>query len=157
MPFRRLPDSHPRRRTALASALTKWSASSSGIKLITNAHGEKLDLANPLSLHSRYKKETDDITPATAAQVTATSTVDVISHKLRLLIVKSIQNIQSAIEYGDLPASVRGHYQLPPNQDNLPEIVNTTDVLLWAGRIKNGETARLGSGDSAQIGPGPLS
>ena len=156
MPFRRLPDSHPVRLTALEAARIKWVASSSGIKLITNAQAEKLDLQNPASLYARYKKEVGDIAPATNLQIAATSAVEIAAHKLRLLVVKSLQNIQSAIEYGDLPPEVRGYYQLPANQETLPSIVNTAAIMLWAERIKTGETARLASGTPAHIGPGPF-
>lgn len=156
MPFRRLPFSRESRLTALEAARAKAAASSSGIILITNAHIAALDLQNPTSLHSRYKKECGEVAPARAAQVTATTLRDTLAHRAHLLVSKAIQNIQSAIETGDLPAIVRGHYQLPPNKDTLPDIVTPADVRLWAGHIIAGETARLATNDPAQIGEGPL-
>ena len=94
--------------------------------------------------------------PRPCAQVTATTLRDSLAHRARLLVVKAIVNIQSAIEVGDLPEVVRGHYQHPPNKDTLPEIITPAEVLLWAGHIAAGETARLGSNDPAQIGEGPI-
>jgi hypothetical protein len=156
MPFRRLPFSRDSRLTALEAARLKAAASSSGVILITNAHISKLDLQTPLSLHSRYKKECGEVAPARASQVNATSFRDTLAHRARLLVVKAIHNIQSAIESDDLPEIVRGHYQLPPNKDTLPEIITPAEVRLWAGHIAAGETARLGSNDAAQIGEGPM-
>jgi hypothetical protein len=156
MPFRRLPDSRASRLAALEAARTKAAASSSGVILLTNAQISQLDLQNPLSYHSRYKKECGEVAPARAIQVSATLLRDSLAHSARLLVVKALTNIQSAIEMGDLPEVVRGHYQLPPNKDTLPEIVTPADVRLWATRIAEGETARLGSNDPAQIGEGPM-
>ena len=156
MPFRRLPFSRDTRLTALEAARIKAAASSSGVILITNAHIAQLDLQNPPSLHSRYKKECGEVAPARASQITATTLRDSLAHRARLLVVKAIVNIQSAVEVGDLPEVVRGHYQLPPNKDTLPEIITPADVRLWAGHIAAGETARLGSNDPAQIGEGPM-
>lgn len=156
MPYRKLPNSRDTRLTALSAARIKHAASSSGVILITNAHAQALDLQNPISLHSRYKKECSEVAPAKSAQVSATSLRDERAHRARLLVVKVIINIQSAIETGDLLAEVRGHYQLPPNKDTLPDIVTPDDTRLWAGRIIDGEAARLASPNPAHIGPGPM-
>ena len=157
MPFRRLPFSRDTRLTALEAGRLKFAASSSGVILITNAQGQQLDLQNPVSLHSRYKKECGEVVPALAAQVASTIIRDAAANLARLRVVKSILNIQSAIEAGDLPVEVRGYYQLPPNKDTLPDIVSPADIRLWGAHIIAGETARLASNIPAHVGPGPLS
>jgi hypothetical protein len=156
MPFRRLPFSRESRLAALAKAHSKAAASVGGTILITNAHIAALDLADPASLHSRYKKECGEVVPARAAQITATSLRDTLAHRAHLLVSRAIQNIQGAIASGDLPAIVRGHYQLPTNKDTLPEIVSPADIRLWAGNLIAGDAARLATADPAQIGEGPL-
>ena len=156
MPFRRLADSNPTRLNALEAARKKLAASTGSAILIPPTLATQLDLGSATSIYSRFKKEVGDIAPALASQVAATTHLEETAHRLRLLTTQALHNIQAAIERGDLPAEVRGHYQLAPNQDTLPDIVTPADVVLWAHRIVTGDAARLASGSPAQVGPGPL-
>ena len=95
----------------------------------------------------------DALGPALHAQTTATTATEVALASCARHNSHFIQVINLAVERGSLPASVRSYYQLPLTHSEVP-LMNTCPLaLLWAGNLKNGETARVAAGGAPMSWP----
>jgi hypothetical protein len=68
MPFRQLPASDAQRLAALTAAHTKWNSTAAADRVLTTAHFATLDLADPNSLHSVFKRDIEEAGSALSAQ-----------------------------------------------------------------------------------------
>lgn len=148
MPTRKLPRTDDERSAALSTCAAKALNTAPANWLITSAQNSTLS-----ATLSQWRSNRDAMPPALHAQTAATAAVDTALGKCARYNSHFIQVINLAIERGDLPASVRSYYQLPLAHAEVP-LMNTCPLaLLWAGNLKNGETARVAAGGAAMSWP----
>lgn len=141
MPTRRLPRSDDERSTALSTCSAKAQSTAPANWLITSAQNSTMS-----ATLSQWRNYRNVLGPALHAQTAATATVEMALATCARYNSHFIQVLNLAIERGNLPASVRSYYQLPLTHADVP-LMNTCPLaLLWAGNLKNGETARVAAG-----------
>ena len=149
MPFRHLPDSVNQRLAAMHGAYTKWIATAAGDRLITPEHFADLDLTDPDSLHSRYKKDMGESSAALAVQASRTSEHDATNGALAQVISHFIQVFNFAVTRGKFDRSDRAYYGLDVNRADVPPLSSRADVDQWAHKLIDGEAARLNANPAA--------
>ena len=144
MPFRRNPDSDATRITAL-DALEKKAATV-----------PEADRPYPASLHTelttlapRFRQEAQQAGTALSTQSAATSQATFDFLALQTVVSHYFQVLNLAIARGVIPRDARAHYQIDVSTAALPDLVTQADVVLWAGRIAEGEAARLAANPAA--------
>lgn len=143
MPFRHLPDSVNQRLAAMHGAYTKWGATAAADRLITAEHFAALDLTDPGSLHSLYKKDMGESSAALAVQANRTSEHDAAIGALAQVVSHFIQVFNFAVSRGKFDRSDRAYYGLDVNRADVPPLNSHADVDQWAHKLIDGEAARL--------------
>lgn len=149
MPFRHLPNSDAQRLAALDAAYKKWGTTAAGDRLITAAHFASLDLSNPNSLYSTFKKDVGESAAALAKQSTATGGVDRAYSALAQFVSHFIQTFNLAVARGVFPRSDRAYYGLDVSHSDVPPLVTQADITGWAQKVIDGEAARLADNPGA--------
>lgn len=143
MPYRNLPASDAQRLAALNGALTKWNGTAAADRLLTAAHFASLDLTDPNSLHSVFKRDFGEAGAALSGQAHVSE--DAITALAALVQVCShfIQVFNFAVARGIFPRSDRAYYGLDVSHSDVPVMASYADADQWAARLIDGEAARL--------------
>jgi len=88
-----------------------------------------------------------------AEQTAATELVDADRVKLRMFISHFIQVFNLGVARGEYTAAQRSFFNLPIDSDALPSLDTDADLLLWGGRIVDGDARRLTAGGAAMSNP----
>jgi hypothetical protein len=138
MPFRQLPNTDATRITALDALLQKAG-------LVPEA-----ERPYPAALHTQlttlgaqFKLEAQQAGTALSAQSTATTQATLDFLALQMVVSHYLQVFNLGVARGTFPRAARAHYQLDISSAALPDLATQADVTLWAGRIVEGEAARL--------------
>jgi len=129
------------RFTALDTAKLKKDSTAPADWPISAANATKLDAQFPAfkaALGTRATAQSED-----SAAVTQLGTAFSIA---RQLISHFIQTLNMAIDRHAIPATARAYYQLDLSQGSLPDLSSHDDVVLWGGRLADGETQRITAG-----------
>jgi hypothetical protein len=148
MPFRHLPTSVGQRLAALHCATTKWNSTAAPDRLITAAHFAALDLANPASLHSVYRRDIGESSAALAQQASRTREHDQAIGALGQVVSHFIQVFNFAVSRGLFQRNDRAYYGLDINRADVPPLQSHAEIDRLAHQLIGGETFRL----SAQPG-----
>lgn len=153
MPYRHLPNSHAQRLAAMQAAAEKWLATADPAqRLITPEHFAAIDPAKSTNLHGTFRRDVGEASTALAAQAALTTAHDSAHTGLAQLVSHFIQVFNLAVARGVFPRSDRAFYGLDINHSDVPPMSTHADFQLWAGKLLDGETARL----AAQPGATPM-
>lgn len=141
MPFRQLPATNPTRLKAMQAAANKAAVVDPAELAFSSDSKTKLDTILP-----QFETEVGEAGQALASQSQATKKVTARKRRLKMWCSHFFQNLNMGIERGVLQASDRAFYQLNVSQTTLPSMSTEGDLLLWAGRVVSGETARTAGG-----------
>jgi hypothetical protein len=148
MPFRRLPNSDPKRFRALQLCKSKADVTLPAERPIS------LDTFNRLTLlFGQLNTARTERGNALAAQGSATGATRAAQLLLRRTIAHFLNALNRGISRGTLTASVRNLYHLPMNSSRLPELRTEPEVLLWGPRLVAGETRRVADGGAPILFP----
>ncbi len=137
MPYRALPDSDATRITALRACAAKAATLPAASRPYPAALQTSLDALGP-----QFTAEAQQAGTALSAQGAATSQATLHFLALQTIVSHYFQVLNLAIARGIIPREARAHYQLDLGNATIPDLITQADVVLWAGRIATGETAR---------------
>ncbi len=146
MPYRALPDSDATRIAAIAALVAKAATIPAAARPYPAALHTQLSTLGP-----QFATEAQRAGTALSARSTATSRATLDFLALQTAVSHYFQVLNLAIARGVIPREVRPHYQLDVSNAPVPDLITQADVVLWAGRIASGETARM-----AQPGAVPM-
>jgi len=149
MPYRHLPNTDSQRLTALDAAYQKWIGTAAGERLLTDGHFDALDLTKPASLHSTFRRDVGESSAALAQQAAQTTTSDTTHSALAQVVSHFIQVFNFGVARTIFPRTDRAFYGLEINQSDLPPLSSQADIQFWAGKVIDGETARLAADPGA--------
>lgn len=141
MPFRRLPNSDPKRYCALNFCKTKADVTLPAERPISLETFDRLTL-----LFDQFNSALTERGNALAAQASATRATRAAQLLSRRTSAHFIHALNRAIARGTMTASVRAMYHLPMNSSRLPELRTEPEVLLWGRRLVVGEAKRVTDG-----------
>ena len=150
MPFRQLPASDAQRLAALTAAHTKWNNTAADDRVLTAAHFASLDLGDPNSLHSVFKRDVGEAGTALSAQSGVTDEATTALAAVIQVSSHFIQVFNLAVARGTFPRSDRAHYGLDVSRSDTPVMNSYADAEQWAGRLVDGEAARLAAAPAGQ-------
>lgn len=143
MPFRHLPNSDAQRLAALAGANKKWlNTTNAADRLITAEQFAQLDLTNPASTYSVFKRDVGEASAALSKQTDITDDHTVAAGSLGQIISHFIQVFNFGVARGIFTRSDRAFYGLDVSRSDVPVINTYSDFALWAGKVVDGEAAR---------------
>jgi hypothetical protein len=138
MPFRQLPNTDATRISALDALLKKAATVPEAQRPYPAAdHAQLVDFA------PKFQREAQQAGTALSAQSTATTQATLDFLALQMVVSHYLQVFNLGVARGTFPRAARAHYQLDISSAALPDLVTQADVTLWAGRIVEGEAARL--------------
>lgn len=138
MPYRALPDSDSTRITAIAALVAKAATVPPADRPYPAALHTELSTLGP-----QFATEAQQAGTALSAQSTATSQATLDFLALQTVVSHYFQVLNLAVARGVIPREARAHYQLDISNATVPDLITQADVVLWAGRVATGETARM--------------
>jgi hypothetical protein len=138
MPFRQLPASDPTRSKALTAAFKKSSSAAPAQRLISATTAASL-----ATFSNQWQKEITERADALGTQTISTAALDAAGIKLRRAASHFIQVFQLGVARGVFSPPGRASYQLSVNEETIPDLTTEADLLLWAGRIVQGDPRRV--------------
>lgn len=145
---RRLPHSDIGRTKALSTAKAKDASMPSGDKFLTTPTRTRL-----VAIEGTYKTALLNRGVALAAQTVGTAANDIAKDNLRKFASHFIQVFNLGIARGVYTKQQRSYFQIDVNSEALPPLSTESDLLLWAGRIVDGDAARVTAGGAAMSNP----
>jgi hypothetical protein len=138
MPYRALPDSDATRIAAIDACLAKAATLPAADRPYPAALHTELGTAGPA-----FAAEAQQAGTALSAQSAATSEATLDFLALQTVTSHYFQVVNLAVARGVIPREARAHYQLDISNATVPDLITQADVVLWAGRVASGETARM--------------
>lgn len=138
MPYRQLPNTDPRRTTALGALFTKAAATTDANLPFPVALREQINTFRPL-----WQAEVGQATTALSQQTERTDATTPLAAAFDQIFSHFIQVFHFAVQRGVFERTDRVYYGLNANQSDVPPMHSHADRVLWAGRIAAGEAQRL--------------
>ncbi|MBK5284686.1 MAG: hypothetical protein JJE25_04735, partial [Bacteroidia bacterium] len=145
---RRLPNSDQTRDRALTSAKTRKDNVAPPDMAITPATIARLNVIQP-----DFKDKMQLRSDAERDQTTAGRIVNKAKRFAIMFISHFIQVFNFGVKREVYPAEDRNFYQLPVDNDNLPDINTEAEITQWGGRIVTGDVNRLAAGGAPMTNP----
>jgi hypothetical protein len=144
MPFRQLPNTDATRLTALDALLKKAGTVPEAERPYPGTLHTQLAAFGP-----QFKTEAQQAGTALSAQGIATTAATLDFLALQMVVSHYFQVLNLGVARGTFPREARAHYQLDISSAALPDLATQADVTLWAGRVVEGEAARLAADPAA--------
>jgi len=142
------PESDKQRSVALSEAKAKYDATSAPLRAFSSDTYARL-----IAFLPTYHQLLQQRGAALSQQATATTAIKPQRRMLRLYISHFIVGLNNAILRNELPASDKGHYQLPINKRGQPKLTTDDELMLWAKNVISGEAARVAAGGTPLSNP----
>lgn len=138
MPYRQLPNTDATRIAAVDALVAKVATVPAADRPYPAALHTELNALGP-----QFKTEAQQAGTALSAQSAATSQATLDFLALQTAVSHYFQVLNLAIARGAIPREARAHYQIDISNATVPDLITQADVVLWAGRVTSGETARM--------------
>lgn len=148
MPYRRLPNTDSARCKALKKAQQKGKEIPPFKLAFTQSTYQKI-----LSFLPAYEKAILQQKSSLDTQIERNQDYHKKLKKARLYLSHFIQVINMAIQRGELPDSIREHYQLEGYGKRLPRLTTEKDIIKWGEILIEGEAGRIRKGKSPITNP----
>ena len=148
MPYRRLPNTDSARCKALKNAQQKGKEIPPFKLAFSQATFQKV-----LSFLPAYEKAIQQQKSSLDTQIERNQDFHRKLKKARLYLSHFIQVVNMAIQRGELPASIREHYQLDGYGKRLPRLTTEKDIIKWGEALIEGEANRIRKGKSPITNP----
>jgi hypothetical protein len=144
---RRKPNTNVGRQKALTTAKErKDSLANPADNVLTPATEARLDIIEPL-----YKSKMTAVGQKLSQQKNTTGDVEGKKVEARMYVSHFIQSFNNGVDRGLFPAGDRSYYMLP--NERVPSLDKESDIVLWGGRIKDGDALRVADGGAAMSMP----